>query len=163
MSNVKAPREENMRDWQRPEWVSDMVSAIGNKPYFRWFDSGDIYTVSLAKKIAKVIELTPKTRHWLPTRAYKDAAIMPILTRIQLMDNACVRLSSDGINGETISVPGFNDSTIVPNSDKMAGVFVCRAYTRDGKCGDCRACWGKGIQTIGYVAHGQKAKKAYAV
>ena len=39
--NVKAPREHNREDWKRAAWVDDMVSALDNSRYFRWFDSGD--------------------------------------------------------------------------------------------------------------------------
>ena len=53
--NVKAPRIENQLDWKRKEWVSDMVEAIGDDEYFRWFDSGDMYDLRLANKIAIVM------------------------------------------------------------------------------------------------------------
>ena len=33
--NVKAPRIHNREDWKRTEWVSDMVEAIKNDPFFR--------------------------------------------------------------------------------------------------------------------------------
>lgn len=49
--NVKAPRIENREDWQRLEWVDDMVKALDSDRYFRWFDSGDMYTLGLAEKI----------------------------------------------------------------------------------------------------------------
>jgi len=43
--NVKAPRAHNREDWQRLEWVDDMVKALQDSRYFRWFDSGDMYSL----------------------------------------------------------------------------------------------------------------------
>ena len=57
--NVKAPRLHNKDDWKRDDWVSDMVQALDNSRYFRWFDSGDLYSVKLAEKIKLVMERTP--------------------------------------------------------------------------------------------------------
>ena len=77
--NVKAPREFNRKDWKRDGWVNDMVGALKGKPYFRWFDSGDVYCKGLAEKIEQVIKLTPWTIHWLPTRSYKFDKIRTVL------------------------------------------------------------------------------------
>ena len=61
--NVKAPRLENREDWQRLEWVDDMVKALDSDRYFRWFDSGDVYTLALAEKILEVMKRTPWVKH----------------------------------------------------------------------------------------------------
>ena len=70
-ANVKAPREHNRQDWQREDWVRDMVMELVNDEFFRWFDSGDMYSLELAQKIYQVMELTPWVKHWLPTRMEK--------------------------------------------------------------------------------------------
>ena len=57
--NVRAPREHNREDWKRDAWVDDMVAELDNDRYFRWFDSGDMYDVRLARKILDVCERTP--------------------------------------------------------------------------------------------------------
>jgi hypothetical protein len=57
--NVKAPRLENQQDWKRSEWVADMVDQLDNDRYFRWFDSGDMYSLRLAFKIYEVMKLHP--------------------------------------------------------------------------------------------------------
>jgi hypothetical protein len=49
--SVKQPRESNQKDWKRTDWVSDMVAELDNDRYFRWFDSGDVYSLKLAEKI----------------------------------------------------------------------------------------------------------------
>lgn len=153
--NVKAPREHNRDDWKRDAWVQDMVQALDNSRYFRWFDSGDVYDVRLARKILEVMKATPWCKHWLPTRMHKFPKFRKVLESMQALDNVVVRLSSDSITGETI--PGQTTSTIVPHhEDAPRGAVVCEAYTREGKCADCRACWQKDIAVIAYPAHGKK-------
>ena len=48
---VKAVRADNKADWKRDGWVSDMVAALKKDKYFRWFDSGDMYSIELGKKM----------------------------------------------------------------------------------------------------------------
>jgi hypothetical protein len=48
MPDAKRTRAHNREDWERPEWVTDMVSALEREVEFRWFDSGDVYSVELA-------------------------------------------------------------------------------------------------------------------
>ena len=157
-ANVRAPREHNREDWQRPEWVADMVEALAGQDRFRWFDSGDMYDVRLAGKILEVMMQTPGVKHWLPTRMHKFAKFAGVIALMESLPNVVVRRSSDSVTGET--VPGANSSTIIPDpSAAAAGQFVCGAYQRDGKCGDCRACWDKGTAVIAYPAHGRKMAK----
>jgi hypothetical protein len=151
--NVRAPREFNRADWQRAEWVADMVGALIGETYFRWFDSGDVYAVALAEKIADVMEQTPWVAHWLPTRMLKFAKFAPIFARMRALPNVSVRFSSDSVTGQFGAEHG---STIIPAPDAAPpGVTVCGAYARDGKCGDCRACWNPSVAVIAYPAHGR--------
>ena len=158
--NVKAPRMHNKEDWQRLEWVSDMVQALQDSRFFRWFDSGDMYSLGLAEKILEVIKLTPWCKHWIPTRMHKFPKFQRVLSEMQAQDNASVRFSSDSINGDYIK--GLHGSTITASNDPTdipAGVTLCRAYEHGGKCSGCRACWDKSIDIIGYPAHGVKMRK----
>ena len=162
--NVKAPRAHNREDWKRSGWVVDMVTALDNDRYFRWFDSGDMYHIGLAKKIFEVMKRTPWVKHWLPTRMHKFKKFQSIIDEMNALPNVVVRLSSDSVLGEIIE--GEFTSTIVPEIDKeipichpVMGAFMCRAYDNGGKCGTCRACWDKNEHTIVYKAHGQKMKK----
>lgn len=150
----------NAADWKRKEWVRDMVAAIGSAPYFRWFDSGDMYTVRLARKIEQVIARTPDTLHWLPTRMHKFAKFGMVLADIESLPNATVRYSSDSVRGETIA--GECTSTIVPDAESATSATICRAYERGGKCGDCRACWDRSVPVVAYVAHGRKMARVIA-
>ena len=155
--NVKAPRLHNRDDWKRDSWVDDMVRELDNDRYFRWFDSGDIYDVRLARKILEVCERTPWVKHWIPTRMYKFQKFTLVLARLNRLPNVVLRLSSDSITGDVI--PGDNTSTIATVDTVPVGAVVCEAYTRDGKCADCRACWDKSVSVVAYIGHGKTMVK----
>jgi hypothetical protein len=157
-SNVKAPRLHNREDWQQADWVDAMVAELDNDRYFRWFDSGDMYSLKLAEKIYAVMVATPWTRHWLPTRMHKFAKFADILAKMEALPNVVVRLSSDSINGDIIE--GNTTSTIIPTiSHRKPKMTICEAYEREGKCATCRACWDKDVEVVAYVAHGRKMAK----
>lgn len=157
-NNVKAPRLENREDWQRLEWVDDMVRALAKDSFFRWFDSGDLYHVGLAQKILEVMQRTPWVQHWLPTRMHKFPKFRAVLREMMALDNVMVRFSSDSIRGQFTK--GLHGSVIVPTPENVpAGVSLCHAYSHGGKCSGCRACWNREIPVIAYPAHGKKMHK----
>ena len=154
---VKAPRAANKEDWQRDEWVTDMVAALKKQTHFRWFDSGDMYSLGLAEKMLAVMTATPNTRHWLPTRMYKFPKFAAVLDAMQQLPNVMVRFSSDAVDG---TFESYHGSTIIPAGAPVPeGVKVCTAPEQDGKCLSCRACYNKDVAVIGYVAHGKKMAK----
>lgn len=156
--NVREPRIENRDDWQRPEWVADMVAALRNDRFFRWFDSGDMYALPLAEKILEVMTRTPEVRHWLPTRMHKFSKFASVIARMQALPNVMVRPSSDSVTGEYTA--GLHGSTIVPSIDQVpAGATLCHAANNAGKCGACRACYSKDVPVVAYVAHGRSMMK----
>lgn len=155
---VREAREHNKTDWKRETWVSEMAAELDNDRYFRWFDSGDCYSLGLAKKIYQVMELTPHCNHWLPTRMHKFKKFRDIFAKMESLPNVVVRYSSDSVTGETIA--GNNTSTIIPHiGDEKDNMSLCRAIENDGKCGTCRACWNKDIAVIAYPAHGARMHK----
>ena len=185
-NTIKA-REHNVKDWKKPDWVDAIVKAIGKDKYFRWFDSGDIYSMELAEKIIEVVKRTPNCKHWLPTRAHK--AIQGLYGYFQrftkptieandyhdgydnpnYLPNLIVRYSSDSVEGVRLSNKFGLNSVIIPSKEDFkpeAGYSLCRAYERSGKCGSCRACWSNKVDTVAYVYHGrykpnkEKFKKA---
>lgn len=160
--NVKAPRAHNREDWQRLEWVDDMVQALQDSRYFRWFDSGDMYTIGLAEKILEVMQRTPWVKHWLPTRMHKFPKFRGVLTEMQALDNVMVRFSSDSVTGQFID--GLHGSVIVPTIDDVTPKMqTCEAYQHGGKCNGCRACWDKSVPLIAYPAHGVKMAKVIKI
>jgi hypothetical protein len=160
--NVKAPRLSNQKDWQRMGWVSDMVKALENDRYFRWFDSGDMYTLGLAEKILEVMTMTPWCKHWLPTRMHKFPKFSIVLQNMAALHNVSVRFSSDSVNGEFTK--GLHGSVIIADSTQTnKAMTLCKAYENLGKCNGCRACWDKKVKVIAYPAHGQKMQKVIQI
>jgi hypothetical protein len=156
--DVKAVRADNKADWQRDGWTADMVKALSKDSHFRWFDSGDMYSLELAEKMLAIMAATPNTKHWLPTRMYKFPKFQAVLAKMQALPNVMVRYSSDAVDGSYTE--GLHGSTIVPDATSApAGVTVCQAYSQGGKCLDCRACYDKSVAVIGYPAHGRKMAK----
>lgn len=162
--NVKAPRLSNREDWQREEWTDDMVAALDSDRYFRWFDSGDMYTLALAEKILDVMQRTPWCKHWLPTRMAKFPKFREVLRQMRQLDNVMVRFSSDSVIGEYI--PGTHGSVIGPDAatfNPAPGVSLCRAYEHGGKCSGCRACWDRSVNLVAYPAHGAKMARVIRI
>lgn len=156
--NVKAPRQFNREDWQREEWVDEMVQALQDSRFFRWFDSGDMYSLALAEKIHEVMQRTPWVKHWLPTRMAKFVKFAEILAKMESLPNVKVRFSADSIDGTFEK--GVHGSVIVPDASEVPeGAKLCRAYENEGKCNGCRACYDKSVSVIAYPAHGVKMKK----
>jgi hypothetical protein len=160
--NVKAPRESNKLDWQRLEWVDDMVQALGNDRFFRWFDSGDMYSLGLAEKMLEVMIRTPWVKHWLPTRMHKFPKFKIVLDQMQQLKNVSVRFSSDSVQGQYVK--GLHGSVIVPTpNDIKKGMTLCEAYSHEGKCNGCRACYDKKVKVIAYPAHGKTMHKVIKI
>jgi hypothetical protein len=138
-----------------------MVEELDTERYFRWFDSGDLYSLALAEKVLQVMQATPWCRHWLPTRMHKFSKFGPVLAAMDDLDNAAVRLSSDGVNGEVVE-NARNSSTIIQTiSHSRPALTVCIAGEQDGKCKKCRQCWDKNVKVVAYIAHGRKMAKQY--
>jgi hypothetical protein len=159
---VKQVRLDNREDAKRAGWVNDMIQALKKDKHFRWFDSGDMYSLELAEKIYSIMKATPTTKHWLPTRMAKFTKFQDVIARMMALPNVMVRFSSDAVDGTY--TPGIHGSTILPDADKAPnGVTVCQAYNQGGKCLDCRACYSKEVAVIGYPAHGKKMAKVIRI
>ena len=170
-ANVKAPREYNRWAWKQENFVSEFVEILNaSHKYFRWLDSGDLYSLALAEKVYEIMKATPETRHWLPTRMHKFAKFKDVLNRMAVLPNVVVRLSSDSVMGDLVEKPeGLNigtSSTIIPEQQlsdfEVKGQFICKAYYQEGKCKTCRACYDKNVETIAYVGHGKVLKSLQA-
>ena len=157
---AKNARSYNKEDFKRESWVSDMVLSLDSSRYFRWFDSGDMYSLELAEKILAVMIDTPWCKHWLPTRMHKFAKFQSVIAKMQDLPNVVVRFSSDSVQGEIIQ--GQTTSTIF--SDTVPeGATECQAYMHAGKCNGCRACYDKDIKVIAYKSHGVKMAKVIKI
>ena len=160
--DTKAVRATNKEAWKSDTFVSDFIQALTKKSHFRWFDSGDMYSLELAEKMYSIMKATPSTKHWLPTRMKKFTKFADVIARMEALPNVMVRFSSDAVDGTYTK--GVHGSTIVPSAEAAdSNTFVCQAPNQGGKCLDCRACYDKSINMIGYVAHGRKMKKVIGI
>ena len=140
-------------------WVDDMVAELDNDRYFRWFDSGDVYSLKLAEKDPCGDEGDAMGQA-LATDSYAQVCQVSrcLCCRWKSLPNVVVRYSSDSVTGEVVA--GRNTSTIVASLDSGNGsLTVCESSTREGKCGPCRACWNKAVPVIAYPAHGKTMLK----
>jgi hypothetical protein len=160
--DVKRVRATNREDWRSDDWVDRMVSRLKKQKYFRWFDSGDCYSVSLAEKIYAVMQQTPDCKHWLPTRMYKFSKFSSILGLMRELPNVAVRFSSDSVIGELLTDNGLS-STIIPDKDHSIDAYKCPAYNQGGKCLECRSCWDKSTPVIAYVYHGRSKARVIKI
>ena len=162
-AHVRAHREFNKQSWQDDNFVNDFVNELYKERFFRWYDSGDMYSIKLAEKMLLIMKLTPHVIHWLPTRMYKFKKFHAIIKKMQALPNVVVRLSSDSVRGEIVnSNLTSTNSTIISEHeiDNLAkSVKVCSAFYQNGKCLTCTDCYNKEIKTIAYVAHGTSMKK----
>lgn len=150
--NVKQPRLNNMLAWQKTDWCDEMVKELDKDRYFRFFASGDGYAVDLWLKIYEVVVRSPHCKFWIPTRMWKFTEFRPIIDRLNALPNCVVRFSGDSTTGQLIDETW--SSTIVRKPfDVSAKVFICPSATQNGKCGECRECWSKNCQCVGYPIH----------
>lgn len=146
MAPVKKAQKIRFASLSHPLWVEAMVWLLHNiktkTPYFRWHDSGDLQSPEHLDQIIRVAMLTPHIRHWLPTREH---AI--VKTRIgQIPSNLTIRISAHHVDHPA-------PKTDLPTSTVVTSGATCPAYTQDGKCGSCRACWDPSIRNISYPLH----------
>lgn len=138
---------------QDPHWPHAMAAQIGHDPFFRWHDSGDLQDLQHLEKIALVCDLTPGTRHWLPTREYSIVK-QYIAKHKKLPANLIIRLSAMypdkpvQIPASLQGVPGITASNV--HTRAPIGT-ACKAPEQQGECRDCRACWSSDV--ISYAMH----------
>ena len=140
---IKAAQYKRLASISRPEWVMAMVIQIKRQKYFRWHDAGDIQSPEHLQKIFEVCKLTPKVKHWMPTR---EAQFLKDIDPAQVPDNLIIRMSSHMIDQGPV--------TFWPHTSTVgSSTRTCPAPDQAGKCGDCRSCWNKEIPNIEYGKH----------
>ena len=132
-----------------PEWVSSMVTLAKRKPFFRWFDSGDIQSMRMLKNIVKIAVAVPTTTFRLPTKENKMVASY-LKKHGAFPNNLIVRVSAPMIDGQPPK--RFELTSTVHKVDAPIG-HECNAHNQDNKCMDCRACWNPSIKNISYKYH----------
>lgn len=138
----------------RNRWIEAMVERLTmiGEEYHRWHDSGDIQSLEHLIMIAMVAEATPHIKHWLPTKEYSIVRQF-VDFGYEIPDNLCIRLSSYMIGQPpTKHIKGVKWS-MVERSPQGTSRHICPARTQGNRCGECRACWNKEVDTVSYPLH----------
>jgi hypothetical protein len=147
--NVQKAQRRRLDSLGHSQWVEAMVVLVKrySPDVFRWHDSGDLQGLQHLKKIFEVCELTPNTKHWIPTR---EAGILKEY-KGTVPKNLAIRLSSTMIGDKPMSSWPLT-STVHKKDQKFFG-RECPAPTTNNECGTCRACWDQSIPNISYNYH----------
>jgi hypothetical protein len=121
--------------------------VITANTYFRWHDSGDLFSPAYAAAVLAVVKATPTVRHWIPTRSYR-APWQAAIQAIAAQPNATVRPSALTIGYDAPMLAGYSAGSGV----KREG-YNCPAPSQGNACADCRACWDAPTVPIYYHAH----------
>lgn len=148
---------------ENEEWVEAMSFLINKRciatdfelAFFRWFDSGDIQSLSHLIKIFAVVRRTPQVKHWLATRERGFLRQYDKLVRHGLQEhppsNVVVRVSSTKIGQAPLSsLPSWTNTSTVEWHEALR---TCPARTQGNSCGECRSCWDSTCSNINYPRH----------
>ena len=140
----------------RADWISAMGFLVKRQGrYFRWHDSGDIFSQEYLDLILDVVTLTPKVKHWIPTK--EVGLISKNRERIESLPNLVVRVSDFLIGFAGRKNRGFCGSSVNAQvhirNTRMENSRDCKSYTRDNNCGSCRLCWNSKFRNINYKLH----------
>jgi len=147
----------------REEWIETLareISATGCG-YFRWHDSGDLFSGAYVTMVAEVCRLTIHIRHWLPTQSFRIAGIDSAIRKHLLpLENVIVRPSTsklDAFPPRLRSVGYAAGATVYTSSAKNhRSVRLCPKSTLGGSCAsnNCRLCWDIPKSAVGFLVHG---------
>lgn len=153
MPNVQSALQQRLAMMDSSQWVPAMIEKIRSTEksgFFRWFDSGDIQSLKTLKAIVRIAIALPDIQFWLPTKEYGIVSEYVELFGA-FTANLTVRLSAymvdkDGPNALAIHL-GLTTSEVRTSGE------TCHAPAQNNKCGNCRACWDKSVQTVVYKKH----------
>ncbi len=153
MPNVQKTLQARLALMESPEWVPAMIAKIRDTEksgFFRWFDSGDLQTLKTLKSIVRIAIALPDIQFWLPTKEYGIVSKYVELFG-DFPSNLTVRLSAYMVDraGPNSLANGLGLTT----SEVSSTTGDCPAPTQGNKCGDCRRCWSKDVQTVTYRLH----------
>lgn len=155
--NVQDAQYNRLEKFKNPLWVQAMSHLIKETKYFRWFDSGDLQSLRMLKKIVEVCNNTPDTKHWLPTREH-SIVLKYLDMGFKIPDNLCIRMSADEVNIKPVcEIKGCQIATVSDKDVNQISNHTCPvSYNKDIKsCKDagCYSCWNKNIHNITYHIH----------
>lgn len=151
---VQNAYKRRMEAWKLPDWVENMSALIGRlaekespeNRYFRWFDSGDIQSISMLCKIVQIARNVPEVQFWLPTQERQIVADYSAEYG-EFPSNLTIRVSAVKIGMKPTQMNGTVSSNI--NGEG----YQCPARSQGNKCGNCRKCWDNNTPLISYHKH----------
>lgn len=153
-SNILPMQNKRLASINDPGWVDAMIKLIGDQPYFRWHDSGDIQSLEHLNKICQIAKAMPKTKFWIPTREYN--MIKEYAKNNTIPNNLIIRLSAMFID-QPVKMPAslkHINNIVISNVHSSAPLGTeCQSYKHGGTCGTCRACWDVNVKSISYKIH----------
>ncbi len=175
MPTTQGAMDRRFQLWEQrviAKWIADFVIGLGKvsrgplptDEYFRWFDNGDIYNLEMLADILCIASICPLTRFWLPTKEY--SLISRNIDYIEGFDNVTVRVSLPMINQTTKEshLKRYRRTSEVFTEGATPTGFICPAYkVKPAKCGTCRACWNKDLETVAYPYHGKTAPPLWKI
>lgn len=149
--SVQAAHEKRFSGLSSISWADSMVFLIrrSGETFFRWHDSGDLQSFQHLLDIVRIAESLPSVAFWLPT---KEKGLVYRYREVfgDFPPNLCVRLSGAMIDGNP---PAYEGNTSTVHKANVPIGSECEAYTRGGKCGECRDCWNRDIKNVSYPKH----------
>ena len=149
--SVQAAHEKRFSGLSSISWADSMVFLIrrSGETYFRWHDAGDLQSFQHLLDIVRIAESLPSVAFWLPT---KEKGLIYRYREVfgDFPPNLCVRLSGAMIDGNP---PAYDGNTSTVHKAHAPIGSECEAYTRGGKCGECRDCWNRDIKNVSYPKH----------
>lgn len=167
MDPVQHAYERRFSAWKyRPkeEWLGAVTHLVNKQcakvPYFRVFDSGDLWNEQMLKDWIEVAYRCPSVSFWLASR--ERHMIRAVMKQTTVPENLVIRVSGDMLDGPAPS--GFaNTSRVSTIRSKdtwrmLAAVnsnetTFCPAPLQGNRCGECRACWDSEVRTVVYRMH----------
>ena len=137
------------------DYILNHSPKIKQEPYFRFFDSGDIYSKEMLDDIATLARDNPDVKFWVPTKEYR--LVGDWTKNHTLPENMVIRVSHRNINHEfspdELRTHGHVSYVWDPTTGSKTKGFVCPAYKQGGRCGTCRACWNNHVKEVIYKIH----------
>ena len=141
---IKAAQYVRLEALKDQRWIAAMVAQVIRQKFFRWHDAGDIQSMEHLYKIFRVCELTPETKHWMPTR---EAQFLKDIDPETVPKNLIIRMSSHMVDQAPVKFWPWT-STVISGQ-----VPTCPAPKQNNKCGSCRQCWTRSVKNVSYGKH----------
>jgi len=160
--------------WARTLALAIEAETFDGPEYFRWLDSGDLFSPAFVIAVAAVCRATPNVAHWVPTRSWQATAPSWTAAMQALGDlpNVTLRPSALRFN-EAAPVTTYGPGTASHTEDVISSDGIVyldgephhacpKTAVKGGSCGECncRVCFeGATVAAphhgrVSYLGHG---------